>query len=242
VSPGGSDTEVGTGLERPPRLAVDPSGDVFIADTGNHRVLEVTPYGLQTAIAATHTYTPFGVALDSSGDLYICGTTGGMSAPAPFVGEVPAGSDDLNTLFEGGTMSLRGMAVDAYGELLIADPAQGEIDRLNPLTDQFGPPLGSGLSPPSSVAVEPPSLAVAAAGQSVLMTASVGPPGGANPPTGKVVFKMGSALLGSVPLTGLAATLTTSSLPPGHHTIVASYLGDASHRGSSAVIAVNITP
>jgi sugar lactone lactonase YvrE len=43
-------TTVGTGLNDPWGVAVDGSGNVYIADTGNNRVVEVTPAGVQTPL------------------------------------------------------------------------------------------------------------------------------------------------------------------------------------------------
>ena len=51
---GGAQTTVGTGLSGPYGVAVDGAGDVFIADTGNNRVVEVPAAGgAQTTLAAT---------------------------------------------------------------------------------------------------------------------------------------------------------------------------------------------
>jgi hypothetical protein len=41
---------VGTGLNDPWGVALDGAGNVYIADTGNNRVVEVTPAGVQTTI------------------------------------------------------------------------------------------------------------------------------------------------------------------------------------------------
>ena len=67
-------------------MAVDSSGNVFVADTGNHRIREITPGGVVTTLAgstegykdATGTAAQFdnpkGVAVDSSGNLYVADT------------------------------------------------------------------------------------------------------------------------------------------------------------------------
>jgi hypothetical protein len=78
------------------------------------------------------------------------------------------------------------------------------------------------------------------AGQSVTFTATVtGSPG---TPTGTVTFTDGATTLGTIPLTGAIASLTTSSLTAGTHTIAATYGGDAAFLASSASLqqAVNV--
>jgi len=64
-------------------VAVDSSGNLYVADTFNNRILEITPGGVVTTIAgssqgyldATGTKAQFngpsGVAVDSSGILYV---------------------------------------------------------------------------------------------------------------------------------------------------------------------------
>jgi hypothetical protein len=65
----------------------------------------------------------------------------------------------------------------------------------------------------------------AAAGQPVTFLATVSGSGGQ--PTGIVTFKDGPATLATVPLSGGAATYTTSSLAVGSHNVTAVYGGDA---------------
>ena len=77
------------------------------------------------------------------------------------------------------------------------------------------------------------SLNPAPTGQSVTFSASVASVGGSTP-TGTVTFTDGSATLGSATLgAGGTATLKTSALTPGTHSITATYGGDAAHTGSS---------
>jgi acid phosphatase len=73
----------------------------------------------------------------------------------------------------------------------------------------------------------------AAAGQSVTLTATVSSASGK--PTGTVTFTDGSNTLGAAPLNGSGvATLTTSSLAPGSHSITAAYGGDANFTSSTS--------
>jgi len=74
-------------FRRPNGLAVDGSGNVYVADTLNHRIRKVTPEGLVTTLAGsgndgfldgvgTHAafYAPYGLALDTAGNLFVADT------------------------------------------------------------------------------------------------------------------------------------------------------------------------
>jgi uncharacterized protein (TIGR03437 family) len=66
-------------LRAPLGIAVDDSGNVFIADTGNNRVRQVTPDGIIHTIAGTDVLTspldsPGGLFLDGSGAIYVADT------------------------------------------------------------------------------------------------------------------------------------------------------------------------
>jgi len=73
-------------LDTPSGVALDPAGNLYIADTASHRVRKVTPDGTITTIAGSDTTTavgdggpagqarlvsPWGLAADQFGDLYI---------------------------------------------------------------------------------------------------------------------------------------------------------------------------
>jgi len=72
-------------------------------------------------------------------------------------------------------------------------------------------------------------------GQSVSFTATAS--GGSSVPTGSIQFMDGSVVLGSVPVgANGSATLSTSTLPFGTHSISAIYEGDADHATSTSVV------
>ncbi|WP_058189093.1 Ig-like domain repeat protein [Terracidiphilus gabretensis] len=87
------------------------------------------------------------------------------------------------------------------------------------------------------------SSASPALGSAVTLTASVGSAtGSGGSPSGTVTFEDGTNVLGTGSVSGGSATLTTSSLAIGNHSIVASYGGDSTFTGSnSAATAVDVT-
>jgi len=77
------------------------------------------------------------------------------------------------------------------------------------------------------------SLNPSAYGQSVTFTAAV-TTSGSGTPTGSVTFTDGANTLGTSPLSGGQATLTTYVLVAGAHSITATYSGDSGFTGSSS--------
>ncbi len=131
-------------LHSPNGLAVDGSGDVFIADTANNVVREVMPNGIITTFAGNGTagYTgdlgpatqaqlhgPAGVAVDSSGDVYIADSANNVIREVSPDGTITtiAGTGYANYSGDGGNPILadlnnpQDVAVGPDGGIYIAD-------------------------------------------------------------------------------------------------------------------------
>jgi uncharacterized protein (TIGR03437 family) len=133
-------------LNSPGGIAADPAGYVYVADTNNNRIREITPNGLITTIAGNGVagfagdgaaaasavlYFPQGLALDSSGNLYFADTWNQrirkISAPvagtAPIVengGVVPIYSS-VNTVQPGEWVSIYGARLASSTQLWNGD-------------------------------------------------------------------------------------------------------------------------
>ena len=84
-----------TGLDGPFGVAVDQAGDVFVADIGNERVVELpagaTSSSQQVTLPFTGLSHPIGVAVDGAGDVYAADNGNNR------VVELPAGGDATQT-------------------------------------------------------------------------------------------------------------------------------------------------
>jgi hypothetical protein len=141
------------------------------------------------------------------------------------------------TYDSGGVGSL-GIAVadlngDGLPDVLVADcaPIGGSCGVQNGLVGVLLNNTGIG-NPTTTMLVS--SLDPSFVGQAVTFTATVSSTSG-TPPNGETVtFKNGSAVLGTAPLSGGAASLITSSFAAGIYTMTASYAGDANFAASTS--------
>jgi uncharacterized protein (TIGR03437 family) len=182
---GGSIPAASAELDGPWGVAVDASGNLYIADTDNNRIRKVAGGVITTVagdagfgyagdnVAATSTslYAPFGVALDASGNLYIADTvnyrlrkvSGGIITTLAG-GGAPVGQNGpaINAQLE----SPMGIAVDPSGNLYIADSVASRVfevsagiigvaagNGINGFGGDGGPPTSANLAGPMGVAV-----------------------------------------------------------------------------------------
>jgi hypothetical protein len=95
------------------------------------------------------------------------------------------------------------------------------------------------MSSTVSLSVSPVPAVV---GRSVRLTARVTGEAASAAPTGTVVFLVGDAVLGRVPLRGGTAVLVTLGLQLGEHRLTASYGGDGTYLPSqSSAVTQSIT-
>jgi sugar lactone lactonase YvrE len=166
---GGDDTSaVEARLSLPAGLAFDPANNLYIADASNHRVRRVDAvtgriatiagtgeagYGGDGVPATTATLqTPFGVAVDAVGNVYIADRGNNRVRRVDAAGEITtvAGTGEAGYGGDGmpSTAALldapSGVAVDASGNVYVADTNNHRVRRVDAVTGIIATVAGTG--------------------------------------------------------------------------------------------------
>jgi sugar lactone lactonase YvrE len=140
------------GLLYPEGLALDGSGNLYIADEGHGRVVKESPSAngwVQTTVASGFV-SPQGVTVDGSGNVYIADT-----GAAQVWKETPLGSGYVESPIGGGLKYPAGVAVDGSGNVYIVDYGLSYVLMEVPSVASYTQStVGAGLSGPSAVAVD----------------------------------------------------------------------------------------
>ena len=281
-------------LDSPYGVAVDASGNLFIADYGNNRIRKVSASGIITTVAGNGTTgfsgdggpatsasfsSPADVAVDSFGNLFIVDlgnnrirevsasgiiTTVAGAGTKGFSGDGgPATSASLNSPF--------GVAVDASGDLLIGDTLNSRIRKVSTsgiittvagngtqgFSGEGGPATSASLSSPWGVAVDASgNLFIADFQNQRIREVSVSASTTGNPASqtitvgvlSNVTLGVGPFTIGATASSGLAVTFasTTASVctvsgstvtivAVGTCTITASQAGNANYAAATPV-------
>jgi streptogramin lyase len=154
LTPGATDgTGTGARFNTPDGVAVDGSGNVYVADTNNHTIRKITPAGVATTFAgsalnpgsangtgsAARFNYPSGVAVDSAGNVYVADTAnhtirkitpgGVVTTLAGLAGSFgPTDGTGSVARFYGPS----GVAVDGSGNVYVADTDNDTIRKVTP--------------------------------------------------------------------------------------------------------------
>ena len=137
-------------FNNPCGVAVDSTGNVYVADTFNNTIRKVTPAGVVTTLAgsvvsagsadgtgsAAQFFWPEGVAVDSTGIVYVAdlsSSTIRKITPAGAVTTLAGLAGSTGGTVNAALFSLpRGVAVDGVGNVYVADTGNNRIRQITP--------------------------------------------------------------------------------------------------------------
>jgi uncharacterized protein (TIGR03437 family) len=157
-------------LWAPIGVAVDPAGNLYIADYWNYRIRKVNPSGMISTVAGNGAYKfagdggpatsasfwqPYGVAVDAVGNLYVADRGNSRIrkvSPSGIISTVAGNgiggySGDGGPATSASLFDPRGVAVDAAGNLYVADSGNQRIRKVSP-SGTISTAAGGGHSDP----------------------------------------------------------------------------------------------
>ncbi|MGD0453869.1 MAG: 6-bladed beta-propeller [Solirubrobacteraceae bacterium] len=140
-------------FDHPDAVAVAPSGNVYVADTGNNRVVELSSAGDvlgewgATGTASGHFRSPSGVAVDAAGEVYVVDSENDrvevFEAGGRFVAKW-----GLRGTAPGELSQPAAIAVDCSGDVYVADTNNNRVQRFEEASPAGGGCLAPGTWPP----------------------------------------------------------------------------------------------
>jgi sugar lactone lactonase YvrE len=211
-------------FNHPAGIAVDASGNVYVADAGNNLIRKITTVGAVSTLAGHDTtgsvngpgatasfFDPASAALDGQGNVYVADAGNNlirMINPAGTVSTVTGNGTDtsINVIFNNPT----GIAADAAGNIFVANYLNNNILKVGPagaVSVLAGTGLTGAANGPGNTATFyfPNSVAVDAA-DNVYVSDGVNNLIRKIAPDGTVSTLAGSGVAGAVDSTGTAAS------------------------------------
>ena len=248
-------------IDSPSGLALDAAGNLFVADTHNQRIRRVDAVtGIITSVAGTGqpgfagdasaaasaaVNLPRGLALDAAGNLFL------VDARNQRIRRIDAITGQIATIAGNGAQAFAGdgsaavaasldtpraIAISPANLPTLADSANNRMRQVDSLAIIH---TIAGLSTTAASALVLTGPATTTYGSGIL-TATLN----TSAATGSVTFyNNATQALGTVPLSANIATISTSSLAAGVHSLSAVYAGDTLHAAAkSSALSLTISP
>ena len=117
------------GFSFPVGLALGPTGNVYVADSGNNLIRNIDPTGTTVLNLGLGTFnSPYGVAVDSQSNVYVSDTGGDAVRK---INSTTGLITSLGSGFKGPT----GIAIDSKSNVYVASPTQGNVFVINSTTN-----------------------------------------------------------------------------------------------------------
>jgi len=245
------------GIDSPSGIALDAAGNLYLADTNNHRVRRVdAASGIITSVAGTGQpgfsgaalNLPRGLAIDTLGNLFV------VDANNQRVRRIDAVSGQMSTIAGAGTQAFAGDSNPAVAAALnnpraitlspsnlptVSDTGNQRIRQVDSAAI-IHTIAGLGATSSESLTLAGPAVTLYGSG---LLTATLV----ASSATGLVTFfdtlQGNPQSLGSCALAANTAAFPTSTLAAGTHRLSATYAGDTLHSSAqSNVFSLSISP
>ena len=142
----------GNGLSAPKGVAVDNSGNVWIANSGGNSVTELANSGSPLSGSTGYTIgslnAPSGIAIDTAGNAWISNTNGNTVTKI-------SSSGTAATSFSGGGLSApAGVAIDVGGNVWIANGTSSNLTQISP-SGTVTSYTGAGATSSTALAINP---------------------------------------------------------------------------------------
>ena len=240
-------------IDSPTGIAADGLGNLYLADTHNHRIRTIASSTniiatLAAGILQSPLALPQGLTLDSQGNIYVSDTAnhrilridGVTNLFTTVAGTGTQGYSGDAGLAAAATLdSPREVALSPGGQLTLSDTHNQRIRQLDPLLINTVAGLGTAIS--GTLSLTAPAVLAYGTGQ---LTATLSASTAAN---GNVTFLdtylSTTSTLAQTQFLANTAALSLITLPAGTHILKATYPGDPTHAAAqSTAFSLTITP
>ncbi|MBS1531540.1 MAG: gliding motility-associated C-terminal domain-containing protein [Bacteroidetes bacterium] len=177
-------TGIAASFNHPVAVALDASGNIYVADKFNNLIREITPAGVVSTFAGSGAQAeadgtgtaasfnhPAGIAIDDSGNIYVSdagGNTIRKISPSSMVSTLAGNGSRGSADGIGGGATFngpQGLAFDLTGNLYVADAGNNMVRKISPL-GQVTTIAGNfpGANPDNSNLLDPVAVAIDASG------------------------------------------------------------------------------